>query len=162
MDAGQNSDAGTDADDDGGADAASSQLCAATGINAPVVTVTTITDGTPAPAGSTYTGGTISSGTYYLTAVTHYGGQYGGPQKSVRKFDATAQTLRTFDSPFLQGTVLYDAFAISNADDHTLSGALLCSSTQAVSTSWYYTASGTTITMNQVGSVDVAVYSTSL
>jgi hypothetical protein len=33
--------------------------------NAPVVTVTTITDDTPMPAGSTYTGGTIRSGNIF-------------------------------------------------------------------------------------------------
>jgi hypothetical protein len=161
-DAGQNVDASTDETVDVAPDTGASQLCAATGLNAPVVTVTNITDGTPVPAGSTYTGGTIVSGTYYLTAVTHYGGQYGGPQKAVRRFDATAQTLRTIESPYLQGTVLYNAYGLSNADDHTLSAALVCSSTQAASTSWYYTVSGTTITMSQVGSADVAVYSTSL
>jgi hypothetical protein len=161
-DAAQNSEAGAGAGSDGDADVASSQLCAATGLNAPVVAVTTITDGAPAPDGSTYTGGRISSGTYYLTNVIHYGSQYGGPQKSVRTFDMTAGTLREVDSPFLQGTVLYSAFDISNADDHTLSGALICSSAEAASTTWYYTATGTTLTMSQVGASDVAVYKTSL
>jgi hypothetical protein len=172
MDAGQNSDTGgasdagvsPDSNDngDGGTDAASSPLCNATGINAPVVSVTTITDGTPVPAGSTYTGGTISSGTYYLTSVTHYGTDYTGPQKSVRTFDATAQTLRAIDSPFLQGTVSYTGFNLSNTDAHTLQGSVVCSTAQASTTTWYYTISGSTLTMSQVGSSDVAVYSSGL
>ena len=172
VDAGQSSDAGgasdagvsPDSDDasDGGTDAASSPLCNATGLNAPVVSVTTITDGTPAPAGSTYAGGTISSGSYYLTSVTHYGTDYTGPQKSVRTFDATAQTLRAIDSPFLQGTVSYTGFNLSNTDAHTLQGSVVCSTAQASTTTWYYTSAGSTLTMSEVGSSDVAVYSAGL
>jgi hypothetical protein len=168
-DAGQSSDTGGASDagaspdsGDGGTDATSSPLCDATGINAPAVTVTTITDGTPVPAGSTYMGGTISSGTYYLTSVTHYGTDYTGPQKSVRTFDATAQTLRAVDSPFLQGTVLYTGFNLSNPDAHTLQGSVICSTAQVSTTTWYYTISGSTLTMSQVGSNDVAVYSAGL
>jgi hypothetical protein len=51
---------------------------------------------------------------------------------------------------------------ISNADDHTLSGDLVCTSAQAATTGWFYTVSGTTITTSQMGSIGVAVYTAGL
>jgi hypothetical protein len=145
------------ADAGAGTDAAS--LCATFGLNAPVFTPTLVTDGSSAPAGSTYTGGTIPSGQAYLSAVTHYGSQYGGPAQEVMIFDWTAHTLRIVDR-LGQSEYYVGLENLTNADAHTIVGDVVCTTyPQAYPSqlSWSYS-SGQKLVMSMVGSADVDSY----
>ena len=155
---------GTDASagaTDAGAGVDASALCAAIGFNAPVFTPLIINDGSLAPAGSTYTGGTIGTGQTYLTAVTHYGSTYGGATQAVYRFDATAKTLRI--AQIVGGTVYYIGLEYSFPDSHTLLGTVVCNTSpqNVAQIAWDYTV-GTKLTMSVVGSSDVDVLSGTL
>jgi hypothetical protein len=142
-----------------GIDAAS--LCASFALNAPVLQPMLVTDGGTAPAGSTYTGGTIPSAQIYLNGVTHYGSAYGGPAQEVLVYDGAAHTLRIIDRLVnVQGLVYVGLENVTNADAHTLVGDVVCSTypNQPAQMSWYYTVAGTTLTMTRVGSADVMTY----
>ena len=147
----------------GGGDATASidaaALCGAIAYNAPVVQAVDVTDGSAEPAATTYTGGTLPTGRYMMTAVTHYGSQYGGGTSQIIDLDTTAKTMRIADR--LNGAVTYTGLQnVVNADAHTLVGDVVCSTAQGLPAqlSWSYTL-GTKLTMSLVGSSDVKVYS---
>jgi hypothetical protein len=133
-------------------------LCAATPVSATTASTTNVPTGTP-PAAATYTGGTIASGTYVLTTVTHYGSQYGGPPQAIYTFDATNHTLRIVET-FGGGAYYYLGLAYGNVDARSLQGLVACNSSPFTfpTFNWYYTVSGATLTLTQIGSSDVSVY----
>jgi len=133
-------------------------LCVAANVGGSTVAPTNVPTGAP-PAASTYTGGPIASGTYVLTSVTHYGPNYGGPPQASYTFDAAKQTLRIAET-FGGGAYYYVGLATSNLDAHTLQGFVECNSSPFAFPTfvWSYTVSGPTLTLSQVGSLDVSVY----
>jgi hypothetical protein len=167
-DAGTGSDAG--GTDTGGTDAfasneagpygdASSDFDAASlctgSLNSPLATITNDTTGTlPAPA--TFTGGTLTSGMYYLNAVTHYSAntQYGGANQESWLVDVNAKTVRIALPTGMVG-VIY-----SNSDVHTLHAVVVCNTTQSsyATFDWYYT-SGANLVINMIGLPDVLTFS---
>jgi hypothetical protein len=139
-------------------DAAS--LCSPFGLNAPVFQPVLVTDGGTAPAGSTYTGGSIPTATIYLSGVTHYGATYTGPTQEVLMFDATAHTLRIADH-IGNGTFYIGLENVTNSDAHTLGGVVVCNTlpnSPFQTMSWYYSVVGANLTMSRVGSADVDGY----
>lgn len=110
------------------------------------------------PASSTFTGGTIESGTYVLTSVHHYGSQYGGSPQETLVFDTTAQTLAM--GTYVGPSPLHWGWDTSYPAPNTLEGMPACPGSPLAG--WYYTFAGSgpgaTITWNSVGSKDVKVY----
>jgi hypothetical protein len=140
-----------------GVDAAA--LCSGIPFNAPVVSPMLVNDGSSAPAGSTYTGGTLPTGQYYMSSVIHYGATYSGGTSQILKLDTTAKTLQLAERT--AGTVYYLGLVnVTNADAHTLVGDVVCSTypqAQPAQLSWYYTL-GQKLAMSQAGSADVKSY----
>jgi hypothetical protein len=160
--AGSSGAAGGTADASAPIDAAS--LCASYALNAPVFQPTLITDGGAAPDGTTYSGGTLGSGQYYLSAVTHYGSSYGGPNAEVFIYDASAHTMRIIDR--IQAVQFYIGLEnVRNADAHTLVGDVVCNTYpnqgNVAQMSWYYTV-GQKLVLQRVGSSDVQSYTIAL
>src|SRR5581483_3594511 len=96
------SDASTDggSHDSGGADAPSdspgdADQCAPITDNAAQITTTTSDAAAPAPG--SFTGGTIESGTYWVTAFVYYQGSVTGTMKQEFVIDATAHTIQQAD-----------------------------------------------------------------
>ncbi|HVZ73072.1 MAG TPA: hypothetical protein VHJ20_11905 [Polyangia bacterium] len=125
-----------------------SSLCVG-GLNAPFAMVTYDLQNSP-PAPSTYTGGTLTSGTYYLRVVKHFGNQYGGPTQESWLVDATAKTIRVLTTAGAVGV------AYSNPDAHTLQGNVVCNTTGTPMTSvtWSYSL-GQMLAVSVVDSADV-------
>jgi hypothetical protein len=109
-----------------------------------------------APDASTYTGGTILSGRYFLTAVAHYGGgTYSGPVQAQYIIDATAQTIAIGER---MGATYYEGMSYAPVDAHTLAASVLCNTSPNSSMSgatYDYTVSGSTLTLTVNGSADV-------
>jgi hypothetical protein len=157
------SDAQADASVDAG-DAGA--LCTAIPISSSIVTAVDVTDGATVPPSSYFTGGVIESGTYYMTAATHYGSQYGGPAQQIIVIDAVAMTMEMANAyPGDGGSfIYYYALPYTYPDSRTISGNAACNTGpfSITTVAEYYTFSGTgagaTITWNRVGSSDVEVY----
>jgi hypothetical protein len=154
-------DGGSPPADGGSTDAGgapSGPLCGAFTINVPAATVTNVGGGkTLDPTG--FSGGVISSGTYVLTAVAHFGGQpYAGATQEIWGIDAAAKTLA--DSFVAGASSTYVGFSFTNTSASKLAGTPACSGTTA--TSWYYTVTGAgpgaTLSTSVVGSSDVKIY----
>ncbi len=149
--------AGTTGQHDAGSDGAATSLCATTPLNLPGVKVSEVDAGVP-PDVSTYTGGAITSGKYYLTADTHYGaGAYTGPIQAQYTIDATAQTIQIGERTSGGGTY-YIGITYTNASANLLAGTVVCntSPTNMMTLDLYYTFSGSTLTLFQAGSSDVS------
>jgi hypothetical protein len=130
-------------------DAAS--LCAPFGLNLPAAKVTYLDSSAP-PDPSSYAGGTINSGKRYLTGVTHYGsGQYSGSRQAIYTLDANAQTIQIAQ---FNG---YIGMTYVSVAPNKLQGTVVCNTgtTNVTSFTYYYDASGTTLTLTEEGSSDV-------
>ena len=152
--------------DGGGTDAAphadassidASALCAPSGLNLPFAKVTYV-DGSAPPDGSTYSGGTITAGTYYLSAVTHYGpGLYTGTEQAQYVINATAGTIQIGE--FTTSGPIFIGMTYVQLDAHTLQATVVCNTSDGglSSPQFYYTfvSSPGTLTMTEVGSPDV-------
>jgi ZU5 domain len=148
--------AGTTGQHDAGSGDAAASLCATTPLNLPGVKVSEVDAGTP-PDVSTYTGGAITSGKYYLTADTHYGaGTYTGPIQAQYTIDATAQTIQIGERT--GGGTYYIGITYTNPSANLLAGTVVCntSPTNMTTLDLYYTFSGSTLTLFQAGSSDVS------
>jgi hypothetical protein len=149
--------AGTTGQHDAGSGDAAASLCAATPLNLPGVRVSEVDAGAP-PDVSTYTGGAITSGKYYLTADTHYGaGTYSGPIQAQYTIDATAKTIQIGERTSGGGTY-YIGIIYTNPSANLLAGTVVCntSPTNMTTLDLYYTFSGSTLTLFQAGSSDVS------
>jgi hypothetical protein len=127
-------------------------LCAPFGLNLPLAPVTYL-DGAAPPDPSSYTGGTMSSGRYNLSGVTHYGsGTYSGTRQAVYTIDANAKTIQIAQfSGFIGMTYV-------NVAPNKVVGTVVCNTgaTSVTSFTYYYTAAGATITLTEEGSSDVS------
>ncbi len=159
--AGAGGNAGTSggAGTDGGTDAGAS-LCAQIPLNLAFAQVGA-SDAAAAPAGSTYAGGTIPTGQYYLRVVTVYGGaSYTGPTQAEYKIDATAQTIQIAErDPALNSAAAYIGMTYTYLDAHTLQATVVCNSSSSTPASQYYYAwvagNPSKLTMTAVGSSNV-------
>jgi len=139
-------------------DAAS--LCASYALNVPTFQPMIIADGGAAPDPSTYTGGTPSSGQYYLSGAIEYGSTYNGPGVEVIIYDASAHTMRIIDR--VQAVQFYTGLEnVRNTDAHTLVGDVVCNTfpNQGLVTqkSWSYSV-GQKLVLSPVGSSYVLSY----
>jgi hypothetical protein len=149
-------DAGTSsteaAADTGGSAIDAAALCAPFGLNLPGAQVTYM-DGSAPPDPSSYTGGTLISAKFTLAGVTHYGsGQYTGTRQAVYTIDATAQTIQIAQ---FSG---YIGMTYVNVAPNQLLGTVVCNTGMVAAPaafSYYYTATGATIKLTEVGSSDV-------
>jgi hypothetical protein len=132
-------------------------LCGAFAIHAPVVTATIVDNG-KAPDAAGFLGGTLASGTYFLTSVTHFGATYAGATQEVLVVDATAHTLG--DASVVGATTTYVGYSTTFPSATVLAGAPSCGG--ATATSWNYwvvgTGAGSTLSLNAVGSSDIKVF----
>jgi hypothetical protein len=125
---------GSDGGTDAGADAGTS-LCAQIPLNLPFAQVGA-SDAAVAPDGSSYVGGTIPTGQYYLRVVTVYGGaSYTGATQVEYKIDAAAHTIQIAErDPSLNSGMTYT----TNLDAHTLQTTVVCNSSSSTPASQYY------------------------
>ena len=157
--AGASGDAGTGDAVSGGTDAGAS-LCPQIPLNLAFAQVGA-SDAGAAPAGSTYSGGTIPTGQYYLRVVTVYGGaSYTGPTQVEYKIDATAQTIQIAErDPGLNSAPAYVGMTYTYLDAHTLQATVACNSSSSTPASQYYyswvVGSPSKLTMTAVGSSNV-------
>ena len=111
-----------------------------------------------APDAAGFLGGTLASGTYFLTSVTHFGATYAGATQEVLVVDATAHTLG--DASVVGATTMYVGYATTFPSTTVLAGAPSCGG--ATATSWNYwivgTGVGSTLSLNAVGSSDIKVF----
>jgi hypothetical protein len=150
------SDAGSASDAGGGGDAAS--LCnSAFAVNLPVVTPTIINDGSVAPAGSTYVGGTFGSGISFMTGVTHYGATYSGPSRAEYIWDTVAQTIRIGE--VVGQATYYTGISYQFSDAHTIVGTVVCTTllNAPLQRIWYFSV-GQKLVLSPAGSQDVPVF----
>jgi hypothetical protein len=135
--AGTSGGAGTGGAADGGTDAAAS-LCPTIPLNLPFAQVAT-SDAAAAPSASTYTGGTIGTGQYYLRSVTVYGGAgYTGATQVEYKIDATAQTIQIAErDPSLNSAAAYIGMTYTYLDAHTIQTTVVCNSSSSTPASQY-------------------------
>ena len=144
---------------DGGTDAGTS-LCAQIPLNLPFAQVGA-SDAAAAPDGSTYTGGTIPTGQYYLRVVTVYGGaSYTGATQVEYKIDATAHTIQIAErDPALNSAPAYTGMTYTYLDAHTLQATVVCNSSSSTPASQYYyswvVGNPSKLTMTAVGSANV-------
>jgi hypothetical protein len=134
-------------------DAGPVDLCAPITIGAPPATVTNINNG-KAVDPAAFTGGTIPSGTYYLTSVTHFGVAYTGPTREIWVIDPPAKTLA--DAALTGTTSSYAGYAVSNSAPSVLAGVATCGATGTLS--WNYVVSGGMLSVNPRGSSDVKIF----
>jgi hypothetical protein len=136
-----------------GVEAGPGGLCAPIAIGAPAATVSNINNGKAVDTAA-FAGGTIASGTYYLTAVTHFGAAYAGPTREIWTIDAAAKTLA--DAALTGSTASYVGYSVSNAATAVLAGVATCgaSGTQ----SWNYMVIGDNLSVNPRGSSDVKIF----
>ena len=147
-----NTDAGLSGD-------AAASLCKTFGLNLPFATISNVDAGI-APDSSAYTGGTIASGRYYLTSVTHYGsGSYAGARQAQYTFDATAKTIVLGEFVPNVGGSQYVGMTYTEIGANTLRATVVCNSgtTPAGTFDLYYTVNGSQITLTVAGSSDVSV-----
>jgi hypothetical protein len=101
-----------------------------------------------------FTGGALASGTYDLSSVTHFGGEYAGPTREVWIVDAEAGTL---EDAFVEGaTVRYWGFALTTNAGTVIAGTPACGG--AVARGWSYLANGATLSVHARGSSDVQLF----
>jgi hypothetical protein len=120
----------------------------------------TYPDAATLPAASSYAGGTLVSGRYYLTGVTHYGGgTYTGSRQAQYTIDAAAQTIQIGEFVPNGGGSQYVGMTYSVVDAHTLQVTVVCNTGTSPSGTFdmYYTVNGSQITINSAGSNDVLV-----
>jgi hypothetical protein len=142
---------------------AESSLCKTAPLNLPGATLN-YPEGGAAPAPSTYTGGTLPSGKYYLRSVTQYGGgTYAGTRQEQLTIDPVARTL-VYGAylPTQQGSA-YWVMTYEVVGSNTLQVTVQCSNTTSPTGTFdmYYTANtvnGTTVTLTTAGSSDVLSY----
>ena len=137
---------------------AAASLCKTLPLNLPFGSITGVDAGV-APDSAAYTGGTIASGTYYLSAVTHYGaGSYTGARQVEYIIDAAAKTIRIGE--FLPaGGSQYTGLSYAPIGANALQVAVLCNTGGgAGGYNLYYSVSGTTLTLTVPGSADVSAY----
>jgi len=123
-------------------------------LNLPGATVTYPEAGA-APDASTYTGGTILSGRYFLTGVAHYGaGTYSGPIQAQYTIDAAGQTIAIGER---MGATYYVGMSYTATDAHTLAATIVCDTmpNSPGAVTYDYTVSGSTLTLTAAGSSDV-------
>jgi hypothetical protein len=132
-------------------------LCAALPIDALAATVMNVNTGKAIDAAG-FTGGSIGSGTYWLTSVTHFGGTYAGPTQELWVVDATAKTLE--DAYVATRGPAYAGFSISNGSPSILAVAPSCGG--AAASRFNYIAAGSgpgaTLSVNPEGSSDVKIF----
>jgi hypothetical protein len=151
--------AGTGGSADGGTDAGTA-LCAQIPLNLPFAQVGA-SDAGAAPVGSSYTGGTIPTGQYYLRVVTVYGGAgYTGATQVEYKIDATAQTIQIAErDPGLNSAPAYIGMTYTYLDAHTLQATVVCNSSSSTPASQYdyswIVGNPSKLTMTAVGSSNV-------
>jgi hypothetical protein len=165
----------TDAALDAGADAALAACTDAFTLDGPNITAQIQNDGIK-PSASDFSGGTIESGTYLLTAALHHGSQYGGFTQQTLIFDMAAKKLtigsRYAGTPGDAGWV-YQELDIVFPDAVTLAATSTCCSDPGIPSycaqigqfpflAWWYTFSGTgtgaTISWSSQGSEDVETF----
>jgi len=138
---------------------AAASLCKTSPLNLPFASVSEVDAGV-APDSSAYTGGTIVSGRYYLTSVTHYGsGSYTGSKQAQYTLDATAKTIVIGEFVPTVGGSQYVGMTYSEINANTLRATVVCNSgtTPSGTFDMYYTVNGSQITLTAVGSSDVSV-----
>jgi hypothetical protein len=149
-----------DAGDDGlVADATpAAGLCTALSIDAPTATVLNVNTGKSIDAAG-FSGGTIGSGTYWLTAVTHFGGTYAGPTQEIWVVDATAKTLE--DAYVATRGPAYAGFSFSiGSSGSVLAVAPSCGGAAASHFNYiaFGSGPGATLSVNPEGSSDVKIF----
>jgi hypothetical protein len=130
-------------------------LCATMTLNLPTATVTNAEAGT-APDPSTYTGGTIVSGRYYLNAVTHYGaGTFTGAKQAQYLIDAAGQTIQIGERSTT--ATYYIGMTYTPVDPHTLGATVQCNTSPDNLTTMYlyFTVTGSQLKLTTAGSSDV-------
>jgi hypothetical protein len=138
---------------------AAASLCKTFPLNLPFASVSNVDAGI-APDSSAYAGGTIASGRYYLTSVTHYGGgSYSGSKQAQYTFDATAKTIVIGEFVPTVGGSQYVGMTYTEINADTLRVTVVCNSgtTPSGTFDMYYTVNGSQITLTAVGSSDVSV-----
>jgi hypothetical protein len=146
------------ATDGGGADTvATNALCTAFPINAPAATVTIVNSGKVIDTAA-FSGGTLASGTYWLTSVSHFGATYTGVTQEILIVDASAKTV---EDEFISGGVAtYRGFSYTTPSATTLAGTPVCGGTTALSA--FYTVTGVgpgaTVSLNATASSDVKIF----
>jgi hypothetical protein len=138
---------------------AAASLCKTSPLNLPFASISNVDAGI-APDSSAYTGGTIASGRYFLTSVTHYGsGSYAGSRQAQYTLDATAKTIVIGEFVPTVGGSQYVGMTYTEIDANTLRATVVCNSgtTPSGTFDMYYTVNGSQITLNTVGSNDVSV-----
>ncbi|HEY3665204.1 MAG TPA: hypothetical protein VGL19_04350 [Polyangiaceae bacterium] len=139
-----------------------SALCNSIGLNLPSIKLTDMSDAGAPPDSSTYTGGTLLTGTYYETGDAHYGGSaYSGPLQAQYKLDTSAQTIQIGERA--NGSTYYIGMTYTQSDAHTLHATVVCNtSPNSLSTLDYSytltTATVKTLTMTASGSLDVMTF----
>jgi hypothetical protein len=156
---GDAADTGAVAATDGGAAdiVATSGLCTAFPINAPAATITIVNSGKMIDTAA-FSGGTLASGTYWLTSVSHFGATYTGVTQEILIVDASAKTV---EDEFVSGGVsTYRGFSYTTPSATVLAGTPVCGGTTALSA--FYTVTGVgpgaTLSVNATASSDVKIF----
>lgn len=138
---------------------AAAALCKTTPLNLPFATIHTPEAGGAAPDASAYLGGTLVSGRYYLSSVTHYGGgTYAGARQVQYTIDTTAQTIVIGEFvPNTPGSGQFTAMTYTLVAPNTLQVTVVCNTgtTPAGTFDMYFTVSGSQIVLTTAGSADV-------
>ena len=147
------------ATDGGAADTvATSALCAAFAISTPAATITLVNSGKMIDTDA-FSGGTLASGTYWLTSVSHFGATtYTGVTQEVLIVDASAKTV---EDEFVSGGIsTYRGFSYATPSVAVLAGTPVCGGTTALSA--FYTVTGVgpgaTLSLNATASSDVKIF----
>jgi hypothetical protein len=139
--------------------AGGSALCNTAPLNLPGVKVTSMSDAGAPPDSSTYTGGTLVTGTYFETGDAHYGGSaYGGPIQAQYKIDASAHTIQIGERT--SSATYYIGMTYAQTDAHTLHATVVCNTSPNNLTTLDYdytlvTGNPGALTLSVVGSADV-------
>jgi hypothetical protein len=158
-DAADTTDTGAVTATDGGAadTVATGALCAAFPINAPAATITIVNSGKMIDTAA-FSGGTLASGTYWLTSVSHFGATYTGVTQEILIVDASAKTV---EDEFVSGGVsTYRGFSYTTPSAAVLAGTPVCGGTTALSASYTVTGvgPGATVSVNETASSDVKIF----
>ena len=132
--------------------------CAAITIGAPAAVVSNVNNGKTIDVAA-FTGGTLESGTYWLTSVSHFGGtSYAGTTQEILIVDATAKTVE--DAYVAASGPVYRAFSYTGPTATTLAGTPICGTTSTLSATYTFTGTGpgATFSANASGTSDVKVF----
>jgi hypothetical protein len=130
--------------------------CPAIALYQPAAAVTNIASGKAIDVAA-FTGGTLESGTYLLTSVSHFGGTYAGATQEILSVDAAAKTI---GDSYILGSADCQVFSYTVATATTLVVTPTSGGAQPLTDYYSFvgTGSGATLSVNAAGSSDVKVF----